>query len=250
MLDEIDLKVREMYLSGIGLPGVSRAIGRSQCFVSGRLKKAGVVLRKPGNPDKQRPYRSADAELLDAAISRYIRGESATSIELDSGVSRPTILSVARARGIKIRFQATGTDEEIIAAYRSGMSVNKIEDYIGCTKRRASNVLKAAGVAFRERTREKTAASRTAACKRRNDALAKATPPWADKQAIKAIYSECRDRAKQTGKKHHVDHFYPLRGELVCGLHTPANLAILTERQNIAKKNKVDPTDLEWVYVN
>lgn len=239
-----------MYLSGIGLPGVSRAIGRSQCFVSGRLKKAGVVLRKPGNPDKKRPYSNVDRSLLSVAVSRYIGGESAKSIEITAGISKPTLLRELRSLGIKIRMQATGRDEDIVAAYRSGMSVNAIEENIGCTKRRASNVLKAAGVAFRERTREKTAASRTAACKRRNDAISQATPPWADKQAIKDIYSECRATAKATGKKHHVDHYYPLRGELVCGLHTPDNLVILTERQNIAKKNKVDPKDLEWVYVH
>lgn len=238
-----------MYLSGIGLPGVSRAIGRSQCFVRGRLKKSGVTMRKPGNPDKRRPYRNVDPALLELSVARYIDGESAKSIDLTSGISKPTLLKVLRERGVEIRYQATGSDEEIVAAYLSGMSTNQIEARIGCTKRRASNVLKAAGVAFRERTREKTAASRTAACKRRSDAITQATPPWADKQAIKAIYAECRERTRQTLEKHHVDHFYPLRSDFVCGLHTPGNLVILTERQNIAKKNKIDPKDLEWVYV-
>lgn len=237
-----------MYLSGMGLPAVARAIGRSQCFVSGRLKKAGVTLRRPGNPDGKRPYRDADVELIERAICRYLKGESAAAIAIDGGVSKPTILRHLRERGIDIRRQANGSDSQIVAAYLSGMSVNEIEATIGCTKRRASNVLRAAGVPFRERTREKTKSSRSAACKRRNESIKQATPPWAEKRAIKAVYAECRRLSADTGRKHHVDHFYPLHSEFVCGLHTPENLVVVTERQNVAKKNKVDPKFLEWVY--
>ena len=237
-----------MYLSGTGLPGIAREIGRSQCFVSGRLKKAGVALRRPGNPDKHRPYQKVDGDVLEQAVARYAGGESASAIQKDSGVSRPTLIKELRARGIEVRCQAKGSVDEIVSAYKSGLSVNGIELKFGCTKRRASNVLRAAGVAMRERTREKTLASRAAACKRRSDAIARATPPWADRKAIKKIYAESRRLTAETGEKHHVDHFYPLRGELVCGLHTPENLVVLTERQNVAKKNRVAPKDLEWAY--
>lgn len=247
--DTTNLKIREMYLGGMGLPKIAHALGRSQTFVNGRLRKIGVPLRKPGNPEKERLNRRVPQAELDAAVQRYKAGESAKSIGSTGNVSKPTLLGELRRLGIAIRMQATGDDSEIVSAYQNGLSVNQIEKTIGCTKRRAANVLKANGIQFRERTREKTSASRSAACKRREDAIKQATPLWANKTMIKAIYAKCRRITEETGNKHHVDHFYPLRSELVCGLHVPANLSVITERQNVAKKNKIEQKHLDWVYL-
>lgn len=216
------------------------------CFVSGRLKKAGVQLRKPGNPNAERPERRVPTSELESAVKRYLAGESARHIAETGGISKPTLLKELKRQGIAIRLQAVGDEQEIIEAYLSGMSVNQIEKKIGCTKRRASNVLKAANVPFRERTREKTLLSRSLACKRRAEAISRATPQWSDRSAIKRIYNECSQLTKSTGKKFHVDHVLPLRSDIVCGLHVPNNLEIISERKNIAKKNFVDPAELEW----
>lgn len=247
--DTTNLKIRDMYLGGMGLPKIAHALGRSQTFVSGRLKKAGVELRKPGNPQKERLNRRVPESDLGVAVQRYKNGESAKAIERSGNVSKPTLIRELRRLGIEIRMQATGRDSDIVIAYQRGLSVNQIEKTIGCTKRRASNVLKAHGINFRERLREKTSASRAAACKRRENAIRQATPAWADRNELKAIYAECRRISIETGKKHHVDHFYPLRSELVCGLHVPANLSVITERQNVAKKNKIEQKHLDWVYL-
>ena len=76
--------------------------------------------------------------------------------------------------------------------------------------------------------------------KRRADTL-QATPPWlTEKQRsrIKNIYSVCNKITKTTGARHEVDHIVPLKGEDVCGLHVPWNLAILPYKLNRSKGNR------------
>lgn len=58
----------------------------------------------------------------------------------------------------------------------------------------------------------------------------KATPPWADISSIKQFYLSCP-------KGYHVDHIVPLRGKIVCGLHTLENLQYLTGPENLEKGN-------------
>lgn len=63
------------------------------------------------------------------------------------------------------------------------------------------------------------------------------TPSWADLDAIKAIYKDCQTINKITDTRHEVDHIVPLRGELVCGLHTANNLQIIPAVENASKGN-------------
>lgn len=63
------------------------------------------------------------------------------------------------------------------------------------------------------------------------------TPPWADQQAIKAIYAEAIRLTAETGVMHHVDHEIPLQGVLVSGLHVETNLQVIPWRENIVKRN-------------
>ncbi len=64
-----------------------------------------------------------------------------------------------------------------------------------------------------------------------------ATPQWADPKAIEAIYKEARRLSEETGTPHEVDHIIPLQHELVCGLHVPENLQILSRSENAKKSN-------------
>lgn len=70
------------------------------------------------------------------------------------------------------------------------------------------------------------------------EAMARATPPWADVGAIDAIYAECARRTEVMGISHHVDHIVPLRGANVCGLHVEYNLQTLPAVENISKGNR------------
>lgn len=73
----------------------------------------------------------------------------------------------------------------------------------------------------------------------RQKGVKRATPPWADRDAIKAIYVAASERSLNEGTEYHVDHIIPLRGKLVCGLHTPANLQIIPKTDNLRKGNRV-----------
>ena len=60
----------------------------------------------------------------------------------------------------------------------------------------------------------------------------KATPGWADIEAIKEFYRNCPEG-------YHVDHIHPLKGETICGLHVLANLQYLPAKENLSKGNKL-----------
>ena len=81
------------------------------------------------------------------------------------------------------------------------------------------------------------------AAKRRAQKL-RATPLWIDdelKFLIDEIYSLSLLRTRITGVKWNVDHIVPLQSKLVCGLHVPINLQVITAKENIVKHNRYWP---------
>jgi hypothetical protein len=69
----------------------------------------------------------------------------------------------------------------------------------------------------------------------------RATPPWVDSIALEEIYEQARKRSRESSIKYNVDHIVPLTHALVCGLHVPWNLQILSAEENARKKNKFTP---------
>lgn len=82
-------------------------------------------------------------------------------------------------------------------------------------------------------------AKHAAICAARRAARLQATPAWADRKAIALIYVEARKVSADTGVLHHVDHFYPLRGRTVCGLHVEGNLRVLRAEENWRKSSRM-----------
>ena len=69
----------------------------------------------------------------------------------------------------------------------------------------------------------------------------KASPSWADRDAILAIYRRAAELTAETGIEHQVDHIIPILSKLVCGLHVHANMQILIKSENIRKGNRMWP---------
>lgn len=97
------------------------------------------------------------------------------------------------------------------------------------------DIVKKINAAWASKNKPKLAA---AAAKRRA-MLLQATPPWANHDDIEKIYIEAAHF------KMEVDHIIPLQHPLVCGLHIPENLQLLTTSENRRKSNRFMPEDHE-----
>ena len=71
-----------------------------------------------------------------------------------------------------------------------------------------------------------------------------ASPPWLTKEhklAMRRLYLQAMKLTKLTGERYVVDHRVPLISDVVCGLHVPWNLRVITQDENLRKSNKLDP---------
>lgn len=68
-----------------------------------------------------------------------------------------------------------------------------------------------------------------------------ATPKWANRGAMLALYREARRIERDTGVPHQVDHIVPLLSPYVCGLHCEHNMMVLPRTENLTKGNRVWP---------
>ena len=69
-----------------------------------------------------------------------------------------------------------------------------------------------------------------------------ATPPWLSrkqKSEIRQLYQIAITMTQTTGEQYVVDHIVPLRSDVVCGLHVPWNLRVITRDENARKSNKL-----------
>lgn len=81
---------------------------------------------------------------------------------------------------------------------------------------------------------------------KRSRKLQQATPKWADRTAINAVYAQAsklnkgRNRRSNYGTRFVVDNIVPIQGKNVCGLHVHWNLQVITSAANHRKYNHHD----------
>lgn len=67
----------------------------------------------------------------------------------------------------------------------------------------------------------------------------KAMPVWVDREQIDSFYVEARRLTAETGVEHQVDHIMPLQSDVLCGLHVPWNLQVISKERNLRKSNQI-----------
>lgn len=92
----------------------------------------------------------------------------------------------------------------------------------------------------RARVARQSADVRAALAAKRRAAKLERSPTWADHEAITEIYARARRLTAETGVEHHVDHFYPLQGKKVSGLHVAGNLQVIPAAHNLRKGNRFE----------
>jgi hypothetical protein len=127
---------------------------------------------------------------------------------------------------------------EARAAQRAHYSANKAIYIERATERNRNNPVARLRYnrVWSEKNRDKRALYNVA----RRTAVAIATPAWASEEEIAVIYAEAQRLTNETGVRQSVDHFYPLKGKNVCGLHVPANLRVIPYVENCRKGNRCD----------
>lgn len=101
--------------------------------------------------------------------------------------------------------------------------------------------------AYRKSWKDKNLLSIRADTKARRRKHRSATPLWLTRKergAIRAMYQAAIFTSQLSGERYVIDHIYPLRSDVVCGLHVPWNLRIITQAENLKKSNSL-PDDSE-----
>jgi hypothetical protein len=142
-----------------------------------------------------------------------------------------------KAKAIAYSRQYVEDNKEILVAKRKAAYQERREEMLakGRSWKEANKGWVAAYCSAYKKSKPGENAARAA-----NYAAAKirATPAWADKAAIAAVYRAASQLTAATGVPHEVDHEYPLRGNNVCGLHVHQNLQVVPAAVNRRKYNK------------
>jgi len=112
---------------------------------------------------------------------------------------------------------------DLVKARAQARPAKKKQSYRRKHKKANPEIYKALTNARRRRLKDATPACQTAN----------------DRKEICEIYASALRMKELTGIDYEVDHQIPLISDVVCGLHVPWNLEILTKEANLAKSNHI-----------
>lgn len=168
---------------------------------------------RSANPEKAREVCSRSAKKAYAANPDKFKELAKAQRERDLDGARATSREYRKANPEKVK--------AILADYYKA-NADKIKARV---KERAERLRVELRPANAERAMRRVARKR------------QATPAWADRAAILALYEEAARLSQATGTPHNVDHIVPLQSKLVCGLHVPANMRVIPRADNQSKGN-------------
>lgn len=148
----------------------------------------------------------------------------------------PTPATIANDAKRSADWYAQHREQELLrrrANYRANQEQRKLQNAAHRAERKPEQA------ARRRRHYEQNAARYKAQALARREHVRRATPPWADREAIISVYEHAARLSAETGVPHHVDHEIPLRGREVSGLHVPGNLRAIPAVANLSKSNRV-----------
>ena len=144
---------------------------------------------------------------------------------------------------------ANENKERYLSRLREWYDKNKRSHRIPQTKEEKLEKKRASNKAWREKNKERVVAIRKSwadrnkhvemeRVRRRQATKKKATPKWANKDAMAIFYLDAVSKTSQSGMKWTVDHIVPLTSDIVCGLHCEANLQVMEFTENVRKGNR------------
>jgi hypothetical protein len=81
---------------------------------------------------------------------------------------------------------------------------------------------------------------------RRRKALIRATPAWADRDAIRLVYEKCAlVNRRYPGTGFVVHHIIPISHPRVCGLHVAENLRVVSKSMKAKLGRRFDQTQMD-----
>lgn len=94
---------------------------------------------------------------------------------------------------------------------------------------------------YRQNAHKKAPYKNAARIAERKAQRVNATPWWSNRSDVEHLYALAALMTRLLGRPYEVDHIVPLRSKKVSGLHVPANLQVLSRKENNSKSNRVWP---------